>query len=84
MCQIPGKMFTRTMACEDINYSVASTEDQSAIFNSWSAFLNYFDASIPFQTHLYQPPQSLRRAVQDQHPPVHDNFDSIRASPLER
>ena len=64
-----------------VNYS---TEDQSAIFNSWSAFLNYFDASIPFQTHLYQPPQSLRRAVQDQHPPVHDNFDSIRASPLER
>lgn len=49
ICQLPGGLFTKTLAYEDINYSVASTEDQSAIFNGWSAFLNYFDASIPFQ-----------------------------------
>ncbi len=49
VCQLPGGLFTKTLAYEDINYSVASTEDQSAIFNGWSAFLNYFDASIPFQ-----------------------------------
>ncbi|MFR8873651.1 MAG: hypothetical protein ACLVHV_09405 [Oscillospiraceae bacterium] len=41
--------YTKTLAYEDINYAVASTEDQSAIFNGWSAFLNYFDAAIPFQ-----------------------------------
>lgn len=49
VCQLPGGLFTKTVAYEDINYSVASSEDQSAIFNGWSAFLNYFDASIPFQ-----------------------------------
>lgn len=49
VCHLPGGLFTKTLAYEDINYSVASTEDQSAIFNGWSAFLNYFDSSIPFQ-----------------------------------
>lgn len=41
VCQLPGGLFTKTVEYEDINYSVASTEDQSAIFNGWSAFLNY-------------------------------------------
>lgn len=49
VCQLPDGLFTKTLAYEDINYAVASTEDQSAIFNGWSAFLNYFDAAIPFQ-----------------------------------
>ena len=49
VCQLPGSRFTKTLAYEDINYSVASTEDQSSIFNGWSAFLNYFDCSVPFQ-----------------------------------
>ena len=44
-----GGLFTKTVEYEDINYSVASTEDQSAIFNGWSAFLNYFDSTLPFQ-----------------------------------
>ena len=37
VCQLPDGLFTKTMAYEDINYAVASTEDQSAIFNGWSA-----------------------------------------------
>ncbi|MBM6666209.1 hypothetical protein H6B12_15240, partial [Flavonifractor plautii] len=31
VCQLPGGLFTKTVEYEDINYSVASTEDQSAI-----------------------------------------------------
>ena len=49
VCQLPGGLYTKTVEYEDINYSVASTEDQSAIFSGWSSFLNYFDSSLPFQ-----------------------------------
>ena len=49
VCQLPGGVYTKTVEYEDINYSVASTEDQSAIFGGWSSFLNYFDATLPFQ-----------------------------------
>ena len=31
ICQIPGGIYTKTLEYEDINYAVASTEDQTAI-----------------------------------------------------
>ena len=34
VCQLPGGLYTKTVEYEDINYSVASTEDQTAIFVS--------------------------------------------------
>ena len=49
ICQIPGGLYTKTLEYEDINYAVASTEDQTAIISGWSACLNYFDSSLPFQ-----------------------------------
>ena len=39
VCQLPGGLYTKTVEYEDINYSVASTEDQTAIFGGWSSFL---------------------------------------------
>ena len=45
VCQLPGGLYTKTVEYEDINYSVASTEDQTAIFGGWSSFLNYFFAA---------------------------------------
>ena len=39
VCQLPGGLYTKPVAYADINYSVASTEDQSAIFSGWSSFL---------------------------------------------
>ena len=52
VCKLPGGLYTKTVEYEDINYSVASTEDQTAIFSGWSSFLNYFDSSLPFQLSL--------------------------------
>ena len=49
ICQLPGGVYTKTLEYEDINYSVASAEDQTAIFSGWSSWLNYFDSSLPFQ-----------------------------------
>lgn len=68
VCQLPGGLFTKTVEYEDINYSVASTEDQSAIFNGWSAFLNYFDSALPFPALLCQPPFPRRQPVQGEYP----------------
>lgn len=78
VCQLPGGLFTKTLAYEDINYSVASTEDQSAIFNGWSAFLNYFDASIPFQLSFINRRSHSSGRYEINIPPAHDEFDSIR------
>ena len=49
ICQLPGGVYTKSLEYEDINYSVASAEDQTAIFGGWSSWLNYFDSSLPFQ-----------------------------------
>ena len=54
VCKLPGGLYTKTVEYEDINYSVASTEDQTAIFSGWSSFLNYFDSSLPFQLSFIQ------------------------------
>ena len=49
----PGGIYTKTVEYEDINYAVASTEDQTAIFGGWRfSFLNYFDSSLPFRSSL--------------------------------
>jgi hypothetical protein len=55
VCKLPGGLYTKTVEYEDINYSVASTEDQTAIFSGWSSFLNYFDSSLPFQLSFIVP-----------------------------
>ena len=47
VCQLPGGLYTKTVEYEDINYSVASTEDQTAIFGGWSSFLNYLSTAAP-------------------------------------
>ena len=68
VCQLPGGLYTKTVEYEDINYSVASTEDQTAIFSGWSAFLNYFDTSLPFSALVHQPPLPFPEQVQGQYP----------------
>ena len=63
ICQLPGGVYTKTLEYEDINYSVASAEDQTAIFGGWSSWLNYF--AVP--AFLCQPPQPLREPLQGEY-----------------
>ena len=49
ICKVREGYYTKTIEYEDINYSVASSEDQSAIFDGYCGFLNYFDSAFPFQ-----------------------------------
>ena len=66
------------MEYEDINYSVASTEDQTAIFGGWSSFLNYFDSSLPFQLSFINRRSRDRSRYKVNIPPAEDDFNSVR------
>ena len=41
VCQLPGGLYTKTVEYEDINYSVASTEDQTAIFGGYQPPISF-------------------------------------------
>ena len=69
---------TKTVEYEDINYSVASTEDQTAIFSGWSSFLNYFDSSLPFQLSFINRRSHSRSRYQVNIPKADDNYNSVR------
>lgn len=78
VCQLPGNLYTKTVEYEDINYSVASAEDQTAIFSGWSSFLNYFDSSLPFQLSFINRRSHAAGRYKVNIPAQHDSFDSIR------
>ena len=78
VCQLPGGLYTKTVEYEDINYSVASTEDQSAIFSGWSSFLNYFDSALPIQLSFINRRSHSTSRYHVNIPAQADDFDSIR------
>ena len=83
VCQLPGGIYTKTVEYEDINYSVASTEDQSAIFSGWSACLNYFDTSLPFQLSFVNRRSRSSGRYKVNIPPQEDDYNSIREEYVE-
>ena len=78
ICQLPGGLYTKTVEYEDINYAVASTEDQTAIFGGWSSFLNYFDSSLPFQLSFVNRRSRSVSRYKVNIPVQQDAFNSIR------
>ena len=76
--QAPRRLYTKTVEYEDINYSVASTEDQTAIFSGWSSFLNYFDSSLPFQLSFINRRSHSRSRYKVNIPQADDDFNSVR------
>ncbi len=79
ICRVKDGFYTKTIEYEDINYSVASSEDQSAIFDGYCAFLNYFDSALPYQlsfvNHRSRPGSRYRVNI----PPQNDAYNSVRA-----
>ena len=78
VCQLPGGIYTKAVEYEDINYSVASTEDQTAIFGGWSSFLNYFDCSLPFQLSFVNRRSRSISRYKVNIPAQEDDYNSIR------
>jgi hypothetical protein len=78
ICKVRDGFYTKTLSYEDINYAVASSDDQATIFDGYCSFLNYFDAALPFQlsfiNHRSRPESrySVNIAPQD------DEHNSIR------
>lgn len=79
ICHVEGRLYTKTMQFDDINYQIAQNEDKTAIFEGWCDFLNYFDSNIKFQLSF------LNTAANEKDfensisiPPQNDDFDSIR------
>ena len=83
VCQLPGGIYTKTVEYEDINYSVASTEDQSAIFSGWSSCLNYFDSSLPFQLSFVNRRSRSSSRYKVNIPAQEDDYNSIREEYVE-
>ena len=83
ICQLPGGLYTKTLEYEDINYAVASTEDQSAIISGWSACLNYFDSSLPFQLSFVNRRSRNANRYKVNIPAQEDDFNSIRGEYVE-
>lgn len=78
ICKVRESYYTKTIEYEDINYSVASNEDQSAIFDGYCGFLNYFDSALPFQmsfvNHRSRPGSQYKVNI----PMQDDAYNSIR------
>ncbi|MDR1322176.1 MAG: ATP-binding protein, partial [Gracilibacteraceae bacterium] len=49
VCRVTGRLYTKTVMFSDVNYQLARNEDKNAIFDAYSEFLNYFDASVSVQ-----------------------------------
>lgn len=78
VCRVDGRYYTKTIQYEDINYAVASSDDQSAIFDGYCGFLSYFDSAVPFQLSFVNRRSHSGDEYSVNIPMQHDEFDSIR------
>ena len=78
ICRVADDFYTKTIEYEDINYSVASTEDQAVIFDGYCSFLNYFDAALPYQLSFINHRSRPENRYSINIPPQDDDFNTIR------
>ena len=78
VCRVDGNFYTKSIAYEDINYAVASQDDQAAIFDGYCAFLNYFDSTLPFQMSFINHRSKPEDRYVINFPEQQDGHDTIR------
>lgn len=78
ICKVREGYYTKTLSYEDINYAVASSDDQATIFDGYCAFLNYFDSALPFQLSFINHRSRPENRYSVNIPPQDDDFNSIR------
>ena len=78
ICRVQDNYYTKSISYEDINYAVASADDQSTIFDGYCGFLNYFDAALPFQMSFINHRSRPENRYSVNIPPQQDDFNSIR------
>ncbi|MDD3229728.1 MAG: DUF87 domain-containing protein [Oscillospiraceae bacterium] len=78
ICKVREGYYTKTLSYEDINYAVASTDDQSTIFDGYCSFLNYFDSALPFQMSFVNHRSRPENRYSVNIPPQNDDCNEIR------
>ena len=79
ICRVTDNYYTKTIEFQDINYQLAQPEDQSAIFDEWCGFLNFFDSSIHFELsfmNMATDAESFAKSIRI--PLRKDGFNSVR------
>lgn len=78
ICKVREGYYTKTLSYEDINYAVASSDDQSTIFDGYCGFLNYFDSALSFQLSFINHRSRPENRYSVNISPQDDDFNSIR------
>ena len=78
ICKMRESYYTKTLSYEDINYAVASTDDQSTIFDGYCSFLNYFDSALPFQMSFINHRSRPENRYSENIPPQDEDCNGIR------
>lgn len=79
ICRVKDNYYTKTIQFQDINYQLAQQEDQSAIFEEWCSFLNFFDSSIHFELsfmNMATDVESFEKSIRI--PLRNDGFNAVR------
>ena len=79
ICRVTDSYYTKTIQFQDINYQLAQQEDQTAIFEEWCGFLNFFDSSIHFELsfmNMAAGSENFANAIRM--PMQRDGFDDVR------
>jgi hypothetical protein len=79
VCRVTDNFYSKTIQFQDINYQLSQPEDQSAVFDGWCDFLNYFDPSIRCQITCFDASATKESFAQNIIiPGKGDDFDDIR------
>ncbi|MCD8190152.1 MAG: ATP-binding protein [Clostridiales bacterium] len=80
VCRVRSNYYTKTIQFQDINYQLAQQEDQTAIFEAWCSFLNFFDSSVRFELSFMNMAADADAFEESVHiPRQQDGFDDVRA-----
>lgn len=79
LMKLPDNMYSKSIRFEDINYQLASDDDQKAAFEKFCEFYNYFDSSVNVQISLIS--HFVNRDDWEESidiPPADDDFNDVR------
>lgn len=79
VCRVNERLYTKTIAFQDINYQLAQNDDKTLIFEGWCDFLNYFDSTVYLQLSFINEFGNMQDFQQSVHiPDQSDNYNEIR------
>lgn len=79
ICRITNQLYSKSVLCEDINYSKASDDEKAVLFELYCKLVNYFGPAVGFELSVICYPADLSEyqkmlAIN----PKGDQFDAIR------